>query len=171
MMCLALMENATETLTELYDRHGRAVWAYARALAPRGDRAEDFAAEAFLALARRLKEEGAPPDPLGYLLSCVRSRVADEARRRRTAERRRPPLPPAPPRPDQDAARAERRARVLGAVRGLEPPLAEAVALHALAGLTFEEAARIANVPRSTLESRYALALDRLSFLLKEVHP
>lgn len=165
------MENVTEALAELYDRHGGAVWAYARALTYRRDRAEDFAAEAFLALARRLREEGMPPDPLGYLLAVVRSRVVDEARRRKIEDRWEPRGPAPPTRPDLSVARAERRERVLEAVRRLPPPLAEAVALHALAGLTFEEAARLAGVPRATLESRYALALDRLSFLLKDEKP
>jgi RNA polymerase sigma factor (sigma-70 family) len=171
MASLVLMKNTTATLAELYDRHGRAVWAYARALVWRRDEAEDLVAEAFLALARRLKQEGPPLDPLGYLLSCVRSRVADVARHRRTVGRRRLPRPMAPLRPDQDAVREELRAKILEAIRRLEAPLAEAVALHALAGLTFEEAARLAGVPRSTLESRYATALEKLSFLLKEEKP
>ena len=83
MTAAVMQEERTDTLEELYERHSRAVWAYARALAPRRDLAEDLAAEAFLALARRLSRKGAPPDPLAYLLTTVRSRAIDELRRKR----------------------------------------------------------------------------------------
>ncbi len=168
MAQVALMERSARTLGDLYDLHGRAVWAYARSMAADRAAAEDLAAEAFLALARRMREHGEPPDPLGFLLASVRSRAVDEARRKKTAARWRPRGPAGLSRPDASAALAERRERVFSAVRGLDPPLREAVALHALAGLTFEEAARAAGVPRATLESRYALALEKLSFLLRE---
>lgn len=156
----AAVTEAPATLEALYDRHARAVWSYARAMAPRRDLAEDLAAEAFLALARRLREAGAPEDPLGYLLATVRSRAIDEMRRRKPS-----PLVDRAHRADEDSGRRE---RVFVAVRSLDPKLAEAVALRAFAGLTFEEAARLAGVPRATLESRYALGLEKLSFLLRD---
>jgi len=164
-------EPSPETLESFYARHARVVWAYARTLASPRDLAEDLAAEAFLALARRVKEKGVPPDPLGYLLTTVRSRAIDHVRRRRGATLfdRFLPSPEAPA--DRAVEGSERRERVLSAVASLEAPLGEAVALRIFAGLTFEEAARVAGVPRGTMESRYALALEKLSFLLKEEKP
>ncbi len=158
------MVSPAPTLEEIYARHARAVWAYARAHAPRPDLAEDLAAEAFLVLARRLREAGPPESPLGYLLATVRSRAIDETRRRRPG-----PLPeglssPAP-------GDAGRRERVFAAVRALDPDLAEAVALRSLAGLTWEEAVRESGVPRSTLEGRYAAALEKLTQILKDERP
>jgi RNA polymerase sigma-70 factor, ECF subfamily len=158
---IVMVDSLKETLEALYDQHARAVWAYARAVTPRRDLAEDLAAEAFLALARRLKAQGAPPDPLGYLLATVRSRAVDELRRRKPV-----PLDRDPAVPTRDEG--GHRERIVAAVRTLDAPLAEAVALHVFAGLTFEESARVAGIPRGTMESRYALALEKLAFLLRE---
>lgn len=160
-----MADRLKETLEAIYDEHARAVWAYARAVASRRDLAEDLASEAFLALARRLRDKGLPPDPLGYLLASVRSRAVDEFRRRKPrslAEGLQGA--PAAPAPEE----TERRERILAAVDSLDAPLAEAVALHLFAGLTFEESARVAGIPRGTMESRYALALEKLAFLLRE---
>jgi RNA polymerase sigma-70 factor (ECF subfamily) len=158
-------DSPREILKSLYEEHAQAVWAYARAMTPRRDLAEDLAADAFLALTRRLREKGIPPDPLGYLLASVRSRAIDEFRRRKPA-----PLAersfPAPM--ESSAESQERRERILTAVASLESPLAEAIALRIFAGLTFEQSARIAEIPRGTMESRYALALEKLAFLLRE---
>jgi RNA polymerase sigma-70 factor (ECF subfamily) len=155
-------------LAACYEMYARRVWAYARALSPDRGFAEDWTAEAFLALAARCRSQGAPEDPLGFLLSAVRSRVVDEARRRRSARRwgGRPPrgIPP----PDRQLLDRERRERVFAAVRKLEPALGEIVALRQFAGLTLKECSRLLKVPVSTLDSRYGAALERLRDLLKE---
>lgn len=158
-------DSPREILKSLYEEHAQAVWAYARAITQRRDLAEDLAADAFLALTRRLRERGMPPDPLGYLLASVRSRAIDEFRRRKAIPLGERPLP-APL--DTRAESVERRERILIAIGSLEAPLAEAIALRIFAGLTFEQSARLADIPRGTMESRYALALEKLSLLLRE---
>ena len=50
----------------------------------------------------------------------------------------------------------------------LDPKLAEIIALHVFASLTFRESAKITHVPASTLKSRYQRALTVLRNCLQE---
>ncbi|GEM_PF-7071036 len=158
-----LRSKARETLEELYRLYARRVWGYACTVTPRRDLAEDLAAEAFLALGKRIREQGLPIDPLGYLLETVRCRSIDERRRRKTL-----PLyetgTAAQESPDS-------REAILRVLRRLDPPLSEAVSLRIFAEMTFEEAASFVGIPRATMESRYARALDLLAPLLLEHRP
>jgi RNA polymerase sigma-70 factor (ECF subfamily) len=94
----------------------------------------------------------------------------DAGRRRRLA-----PAPLPEDGPPGDAGGAERLCEqqelsqaVADAIAGLPPTLREALVLRHYEGLSFEDMARLLQVPASTLKSRFSTALGRLRVRLQQ---
>ena len=145
------------TLGCLIDRHAAALVLYARQWC---STPEDVVQEAFLALMARARA----PDPVGpWLFRVVRNRAISAARgerRRRRREqdvgsRRAPWFGPAPT-PDLDASS-------LGdALAELPAEQREVIVAHLWGGLTFEQAAALANCSTSMAYRRYIAGVETL---------
>jgi RNA polymerase sigma factor (sigma-70 family) len=130
--------------------------------------AEDAAQDGFVKAWRALRRfrAGAPFRP--WLLQIV----ANEARNRRRSAGRRAQLAlrasaqessgDAAPSPEASLLEAERRAALLAAVNGLPEDQRDVIALRYFAELSEEETAAALDLPRGTVKSRTARALERL---------
>jgi RNA polymerase sigma-70 factor (ECF subfamily) len=151
---------------ELVRRHQGLAVRTAYLVSGSGADAEDLAQSAFLkaylALARF--RQGAPFRP--WLLRIV----VNEAKNRRRWAARHPELeltevhhPSAPaPSPEDEAEAAERRRRLLAAVKRLRRGDREVIAYRYFLDLSEAEMAEILDVAPGTVKSRLARALDRL---------
>lgn len=149
-------DRAVEHLPRLY-RAARA-WCRSR------EDAEDLVQETYarvLARPRFLRGE----DDLGYLLRALRNTLV--AKRR--AEARRPQTSAfaeeavASRRTGEDPARATESRQVYAAIAGLPDEFRDALVAVDVAGLSYEEAARVLGVPEGTLTSRLFRARDRVA--------
>lgn len=152
---------------ELVRRYQDVAVRTAHLIAPDGD-AEDAAQEAFVKAWAALGRfrGGSPFRP--WLLRIV----ANEARNRRRSAGRRSGLAlrVAEDRPSGDAAPSpetavlahERRAVLLGALRGLRDEDREVIAARYLLDLSEAETAQTLGIPRGTVKSRLSRALARL---------
>jgi RNA polymerase sigma-70 factor (ECF subfamily) len=130
--------------------------------------AEDAAQDGFVKAWRALRRFRAGAQFRPWLLQIV----ANEARnRRRSAGRRwqlafssaaREPSGDAAPSPEAALLDAERRDALLAAVNELPEDQRDVIALRYFAELTEEETAAALDVPRGTVKSRTARALERL---------
>ncbi len=172
---LALLQHANvAALEELYDRHHRLALAVAfRVLDDRGE-AEEVVQEAFLAVWRRSAtyrpERGGAR---GWILSIVRHRAIDRARRARGA------APTAAldetvqddPAGDvfQAANRHVERERIQAAMSSLPHEQRETVELAYFAGLTQQEISDRVGVPLGTVKGRIRLAMEKLRAVLADL--
>jgi RNA polymerase sigma-70 factor (ECF subfamily) len=143
----------------------RTAYLITRSAAEAEDAAADGLVKAFYALQRFRR--GAPLRP--WLLQIV----ANEARNRRRSTGRREalavraavaerPSGGAAPSPEGAVLAAEARAELLTAIDALPEDQRLVVQLRALLELSEEETASALGIPRGTVKSRYARALDRL---------
>jgi RNA polymerase sigma-70 factor (ECF subfamily) len=117
-----------------------------------------------------LQHADARPWLYGIAANLMRRHARAEARRLRAHARHGvdPPGPdPAAGALDRVAGAAE-RARLCAALAALRPAEREALALHALAGLTYEEIARALGVAPGTVASRLSRARGALRATLGE---
>jgi len=158
-----------ELFAALFDRHHDRIHAYlARRL---GAAADDVASETFLvAFRRRGAYDPARGDAAPWLFGIAVRLAAAHRRSERRALRR-----PAPERPEPDAAlaavdaRPSRResAALRGALADLRPGERDALTLHVLAGLSYDEVAAALGVRPGTVASRIARARARLAARLE----
>jgi RNA polymerase sigma-70 factor (ECF subfamily) len=140
-------------------------------LVGRPDLAEDLCQEVFLRVylaGPRYRATGA----FSTWLYRIALNLARDAGRRR----RHQPQPLADSEPAGNAIAAEvfcvqrELTEVIAhAVAELPPPLREALVLRHYEGMSFEEMARLLEVPASTLKSRFAAALGRLRVRLQQL--
>lgn len=86
-------------------------------------------------------------------------------RRQASLQRAEAELPDCPDEADPALAEYDRIRRLLSR---LPQEQAEAIALHAVDGMTFAEAAELAGVPVSTMKSRFVRGIERMRELLKK---
>jgi RNA polymerase sigma-70 factor, ECF subfamily len=126
------------------------------------DLAEEAAAEAFAIAAERWPREGAPSNPLGWLVTTGRNRAIDRIRRQRTlAEKTRLlEVPEATVDEIDDSVIADERLELIFCC--CHPALAReaqvALTLRALGGLSTEEIARAFLVSEETMKRRLSRA-------------
>jgi RNA polymerase sigma-70 factor (ECF subfamily) len=154
----------------LVDRWQRPVARFLLRHVGRPDRVPDLCQEVFLRVLRaapRYREEGRFST---WLFQIALNVARDAARRGKHAPEplieepgaSRPPLV-------EVCERRELARAVACAVAELPPPQREVLALRHDQGMSFEEMARVLNLPASTLKSRFAAALQRLRARLTEL--
>src|SRR5699024_8111136 len=79
--------------------------------------------------------------------------------------------PDPPTGPERAAELAERRDRLLAALRRISPDQRAALVLVDMEGMSVEEAAAILEVPAGTVKSRCARGRTRLALLLTDLRP
>jgi RNA polymerase sigma-70 factor (ECF subfamily) len=135
------------------------------------DLAEDAVAEAFAAAARRWPAEGAPANPVGWLVTTARNRAIDRLRRERVLAAKLRLLEAATPATAalqedgvDDAAIPDERLELIFTC--CHPALATeaqvALTLRAVAGLATEEIARAFLVPAETMKRRLTRAKGKI---------
>lgn len=159
-------------LRRLYDRHARAVYAFAlRRLEDAAD-AEEVVGDTFYAVWQRAAAFGGRSAARTWILGIARHKVLDVLRRRgeAVAEPLDEPLIESLPDPadaplDRLCARAD-AAALDRALRALPPEQREALYLFAYEGLSLAEIGAIQNAPVATVGSRLHLARRTLRKLL-----
>jgi RNA polymerase sigma factor (sigma-70 family) len=171
-----LASGSASDFGTFYDRHARAVLAFACRRTADPELAADITAETFAAAylaRRRYREEGA--GARGWLLGIARHQIGRAIRRSRASERarRRLGVPPVAmddlsyERIEELADLAELRAAVRDALRSISPKVAEAVALRVGEELPYDEVARRLNCSEGAARVRVARGLDQLAGLLE----
>lgn len=159
------MGDPRQRFEGLYDAHRRDLLAYAlRRATPQ--EAQDAVSEAFLVAWRRI--DGAPADPLPWLIGITRRTLANQRRagRRRTALVERIAAEPATQ--PRDPADRGVRGETLRALATLSERDREALCLVAWEGLTPAEAAEALGLPATVFRVRLHRARRRLAAVLGE---
>lgn len=146
-----------------YDRHAPALLFYARQITGTLAQAEDAMHDGFV---RYWKRREQVDDPLAYLYRSVRSAALDQRRgdnRRhqrvlRMADAERPDVA----QPWHEVARDEAEQQLREAVAHLDGPQREVLVMKIWGGLTFDQIAEAAELPRSTAAVRYRAAMNVL---------
>ena len=161
----------TEDFETVYRLHSRAVYASALAVLRDPGRAEDVTQEVFLRLWHNPGRFDPTRGPLGpYLRLMARSRALDLWRSERSGERARERASllserdeaPDHERPDAAAEHDADRTTLIGALRRLPSPQAEAIFLRYFGGLGVAEIADRAGVPVGTAKGRIRIGLEKL---------
>jgi RNA polymerase sigma-70 factor, ECF subfamily len=155
----------------VFDAHSRGVYAVAMRVLGDPAQAQDVVQDVFLRVWRRPQSFDPARGEIGpYLRLMARSRALDLWREAQAAGRAGDRLkvvvadeePRAGDRPAEALERADGRATVRRALRGLPAAQREALVLAYWGGLTAEEIARRAGVPLGTAKSRIRLGLAKL---------
>ena len=143
-------------VTELYQKHGDALAAYACCCGLDFAAAEDAVQQVFLKLLRR--DTPTPRMPVAYLYRAVRNASLNLRRNRR--------FETDPVEPEKwfvrDRGAPEEILALQTALRELPEEQREVVFLRVWSGLTLQEIADATNVPMNTMASRYRYALQKL---------
>lgn len=162
-----LRSGDAHVLGDWYGAEHPRVWRLALAFLADVHDADDFAQDAMLHLADRLRQWD-PDRPYGPWRTRVVLNLARD-RRRRLAGRATLPLPELPdclPAPESGAAQAELRALVQGALARLPEREREAFVLHDLEGMDSAKVADVMEIGPSSVRSLLTLARRRLRELL-----
>jgi RNA polymerase sigma-70 factor (ECF subfamily) len=162
----ALRRGDAEAAAQLYDRHHRGLYAYARSLLRDAALAEDVVHDAFVRLL------SAAPDRSihsiqAYLYTIARNLALDTLRRRSRHVEPQGHLESKVSTPGGD----RRERRVVEALEQLPEEQRETVVLKIFSGLTFAQIGEVMSVPAGTAASRYRYALEGLADLLSEEEP
>lgn len=150
-----------------YDRHGPALLLFARQLTDSLAEAEDAMHDGFIRFWKRKRQVD---DALAYMYRCVRSAALDQRRGEGRRQQREFALSytdrPAAPQPWRDAVRDETDRQLRAAIEQLPEAQREVLVMKIWGGLTFDQIANAAELPRSTAAARYASAIKTLRDLL-----
>jgi RNA polymerase sigma-70 factor (ECF subfamily) len=146
---------------DLYERHGRALLAYACALLRDPSAAEDVLHQVFLNVLRgRAAMDG---EPARYLFRAVRNTALNHIR----GQSREVELAGAGIWLESPDGSQETAVALQSALRMLPDEQREAVVLKIWGQLTFEEAAAVVGVSPNTVASRYRYGLEKLREIWK----
>jgi len=140
-------------LTQLFEAHGRTVYALCAVLLRDAHEAEDAAQQTFLSAYEALADGSETRRPDAWLLAIARNECLDRLRRR--TRRPEAPLDRDPPSESADAV-AERNASVAAlcaALKELPDRQREALLLHEVCDLGYEDVARVLGTSRPAVES------------------
>jgi len=160
--------NQTDTDWQAwYDRHGPALLLYARQITSSLAQAEDAMHDGFV---RFWKRRDQVDDPAAYMYRAVRSAALDRWRGDSRRQHRELALArtdrPAAPEPWRNAARDEADQQLRDAIKQLPEHQREVLVMKIWGGLTFDQIANAAELPRSTAAARYSSAIKALRDLL-----
>ena len=159
-------DDQLEAFAEVVRRHEPRVRAYCTKYLGNAATGDDVAQDVFLE-AWRARSRYRPTGQLGaYLAKIARNRCASHKRRQREQACELSDVAAPPLVQFEDSLRAERLARVDGAVARISPKLREALLLRFTADLDYPDIARITGRSAVTVRSRVFLALRRLRELL-----
>jgi RNA polymerase sigma-70 factor (ECF subfamily) len=155
------MNESMDRLRVLYAEHGPALLRYLRRLTGRGDWAEDLLQETFVQALKGPERLDAAASPKAWLFAIARHLGINAVQRRREVA----PLveevaAPEAERPDP------RRDEMREAIAGLPEKQREALQLRLGEGLSYEEIARVLEVPVGTVRSRLHAGVRVLRELL-----
>ena len=152
------------SIGDLFDRLGRDLLGYLRAILGREDLAEDALQETFVRLAARREELSRVANLRGYVFAAARNEAMRLAARESSLRARedkaglRPLIEPAA----DKAELAEDVRRLEASLRELPPEQREVVYLRCVDGFSFSEIAVVLSVPRDTAASRYRYGMEKL---------
>lgn len=141
---------------ELYERHGRALLAYACALLRDASAAEDVLHQVFLNMLRGRASSVA--EPAAYLFRAVRNGALNHIR----GQSRETDLDGAAVWLESPDGSREMSLALQSALSTLPAEQREVIVLHIWGQLTFEEAAAVIGVSPNTAASRYRYGLAKL---------
>lgn len=145
-----------QDVRELYEKHGRALLAYASALLRDPSAAEDVLHQVFLNVMRgRASINGEPP---AYLFRAVRNAALNHIR----GQSREVELGDAGVWLEGPDGSTETSLALQSALRQLPDEQREVIVLHVWGQLTFEEAAAVIGISPNTAASRYRYGLAKL---------
>ena len=145
---------------ELYERHGRALLAYACALLRDSSAAEDVLHQVFLNVLRgRTAIDG---EPVRYLFRAIRNAALNHIRGQSRDAELVDGLWLESPDGSQETSMA-----LQSALRMLPAEQREVIVLKIWGQLTFEEAAAVVGIPPNTAASRYRYGLEKLKEIWK----
>ena len=157
-----------EALGELYDRHGRVVFAVVYRMVGASDAAEEVTQDVFPAVWRRIGTYRADRGAFrGWLLTIARNAAIDWQRTKRKRYEREAPIDEAftladDVRVEEQVTIRLRDVRVRAAVEALSPEQRETLDLAFWQGLSQTEIATRTGVPLGTVKSRVRLAMAKL---------
>lgn len=162
------MNDSKTQWQKWYDRHGPALLLFARQFTRTLVEAEDAMHDGFVRFWKRREQVD---DPAAYLYRAVRSAALDIGRgntRRQSREQARALMDrPLSVEPWQEAARDEHEQRLRESIEQLPRHQRELIVLKIWGGLTFDQIAEAADLPRSTAAARYAAAINALRAALQ----
>jgi RNA polymerase sigma-70 factor (ECF subfamily) len=171
--------SGRDALGTLYDRHGAASWALARAIVREDGDAEDVVAQVFAQLWRTAARYDAARGSVGaWLMMATRTRALDllRARRRqaRVVERAAAeddtgfalPVGGSAEGPDADVERGEVARAVRASLAALPAPQREAIELAFFGGLSHGDVARALGQPLGTVKTRIRDGMRKLRGVL-----
>ena len=153
----------------LFEKYRGPVFHFARRMLRDEAAAEDLCQEVFLNAAAAANRYEPAMRFRPWLFTIARNACLNSFRRPRAA-----PLPPSVPDPQSDdpaaaLSRAEREARVEGAIGRLPEPLREAFLLRFRHGMEYEEIAEVTGVPVATARTHVHRARLRLAEELQDL--
>ena len=166
-----LRGGSKDALRQVYARYRRELFTIAVSLLGDLDLAEDCLQDVFVRLAESAGRLRIRSNLKAFLATCVVNRARDCIRRgaRQVAYAGQVPDSSAPdPGPVERSMADEQAAALFAAMRQLPGPQREVFVLHAQAGLTFREIARVQGISVRTVHSRYRYAVEKLRRLLRE---
>lgn len=158
-------------LTDLYDRHGRSVYALASRILGDPAEAEDLTQDVFtLAWKNAARYDPARGAVAAWLLVTTRTRAIDRIRARRSRPqsgsdddgRKMAAIPDGSPSVDVIVATSQDAARVRGALADLPVDQRDALELAYFQGLSHSEIAERTGIPLGTIKTRIRSGLQRL---------
>ena len=166
-----------DELADIYRLHRQGLFTLALTITRCPSRAEDAVHDAFCRLLKSRREVAG--DATAYVFAAVRNAARDSLRSNRSPVNRANSLDAADgtifladPSPDSDPAAhpasRDEHARLARAIALLPDEQREAVTMHAIAGLTFDQVAEALDEPLQTIATRYRRALARLRDTLSE---
>ena len=165
----AIQANDPRAFGELYDRHSARAWHVARAVCHDASRAEDAVQEAFLAVWRSNGSYRGELGPvLGWLMTIVRNRAIDAARRESAGHRpqmgdREPFLDAVADGSTSDEVIARSEAAALrDRLAQLPDAQSQVITLAYFGQLSHSEIAARLSVPPGTVKGRMRLGMEKL---------
>lgn len=164
-----LARGSAAAFAEIYDRHGRVVFAYAASNLDQREDAEEVSQDVFVVLWRRRKSLVIEGDSMlpWLLVTCKftirnRKRALDRHDRRRSFSPTHELVPSTHTSPEQSAEQAELRHYVDTAVSALAPADRVVFELCVRDGRSYEEAAAAAGISSAALRNRLSRLRARL---------
>lgn len=157
----------------LYDDHAQALFAYLLNLTRDEMDTRDLLQEVFVKLARQPDLLRGVREARGFLLRLAHNLAVDLMRRRSARERNYASLAQESGSlfaPAEDPDSESFRQALSAALQDLPPEQRAVAHLKLWEGLTFEQIARILDLPANTAASRYRYALDKLRERLRPIY-
>lgn len=160
--------DADAAVDELYAAHYRQLVRLSVLLVRDVETAEEVVQDSFVALHARWRSLREPDKGLAYLRQTVVNRSRSVLRHRGVQARHTPPVVPDHHGADEDALTAERRARVLDALRELPTRQREVLALRYYLDLSEAEIAHALGISQGAVKSHASRGATALRDLLED---